>query len=288
MLPGEPNEYYSLNEDCGNYITSATSDTDMRASQATHHSGLNDCPCDPVHSLGGRMPVVLCSRDPVPTFIPASSANLRDAFSISSTSLTDRFSISMTSPSNHYFIRTYKKVTQLSLRTTPALKPAIAQVNGNSSFNILLAFVALVGWILLACAVAYMRVSISAPSWLRLWRGGARGSRVGPFLFKGLNEFISNREHNELKATASAWSVSDGLSNVSSSIGPVGDSSQAEQYVPPPLQLSQKESEAPYENDYHFVNKYTRMQEHAVGTQGLNKASSYRRLVEDDDPELYL
>lgn len=307
MLPGEPNELARL-DDCGNYITTATSDTDMRGSQATINTGLNDCPCDPVN-VGQNMPAVLCSRDPVPTLKPLSSANSRASFPISLTSVSYRspISTSTTSTSNHFPISSTKPSdplpissthtnsgTQLSLKTTPALTPVIARVNTNSSFSfefIFLAFVALVGWILLVCAVAYIaaahqRVSFSTPSWLRLWKGGIRKYRVGPFTLNGLNELISNREQNELNTTASAWSVSDGVSNVSSSIGPVGDSSQAEHYAPPPLQLSQKESEATHENDFHSVNKYTRIQKHEDGKQ--THKGSYSRLVEDDDPELYL
>ena len=234
LLPGEPNNHDRIDEDCGSYITSATSDTGMRGSQATLRSGLNDCPCEQ-YNLGPSMPVVLCSRDPVPTLIPVSSKNIIPS-------------------------------AQFNLKITPALKLERAQSKGNTRFGsevtFVLAFIALVGWVLFLCAVAYNVAAhrqVSTASWLRFWNAGARGPNVGPISLNGLNKLTTNREHNELKATTAARSISEGVPNVSSSIGPVVEGTQAEHYVPPPVQLRQNEPEVLHENDYESANKYTRM-----------------------------
>jgi hypothetical protein len=243
-LRGEPNNDARRDEDCGCFLTFATSDTVMRGSQATLHTGLNDCPCEP-HNFGLSMPVVLCSRDPIP-------------------------------------LVSYPRELEN------------AQRNGNSRFGFevtfVLAFIALVGWVLfLYFVAAHRQVSLSTlstmncPSWLRFWNIGARGSRVRPFSLNGLFKLITNREHNELKATASAArSVSEEVPNVSSTIGHVVESTQAEHYVSPPVQLRQNKPEVLQENDYESANKYTRKHGNKDGNKA-RKVGSYNRLVEEND-----
>ena len=269
MLSGEPNENNGLNEDCGSYITSATNDTEMRGSQATQHSGLNDCPCQQNIHVGKNMPVVLCSRDPVSSSKSSTNPISNAQFNQQTTSYKSK---SSTNPISN---------ARFNQETT-------------SYKSIFWAFVALVGWVLFLCAVAYnvavhRQVSFSTPSWLRFCNGGARGSRVGPFSLNGLIKLITNRDCNELKATTSAPSIPEGVPNVSYSIGPVGEGTQAEHYAPPPVrvQLRQKEPDAIHENDYESANKYTGMHNNKEGQKANGKVGSYSYLVEEnDDPKL--
>ena len=210
----------------------------MRDSQATLHSGLNNCPCDD-YNLGASRPVVLCSRDPV------SSTNL--------------------------------------------ISTAKFKRKQSSSKLIFWEFVAIVGWVMFLCAVAYnvaarRQVSFSTPSWLRFWTGGARGSYFGLFSLNGFTKLITNREQNELKVTAKARTTSELVPNASSSIENAGEGISAEDYVSQPIvQPRQKEPEMLHENSYESPDKYTRKRDNKVEHKDKGQTGSYCRLVEEND-----